>query len=328
VLAQTHADLELLLVLDGATDPVRTAAAELAAGDMRVRVHDLPKGAGHGYENRQRAIDSTAAPAIAYIGDDDLWLPHHLETLLPALEGEGPALSHSLPVYVDGAGRLRVRACDLALEWYVELHLGGENRLPPSQVVHTRDALEGTSGWAMPAAGPGDLALWQQILARPDVRRRSLHVPTALVFPSPERPGWDAERRRAELQAWTERLAQPGAGSALAVEVLAALGAQRAAEEAEAAIALSGCAADRDALAEERPRLVADRDTLAEHARAVEADREAVREMLTAQAQAATAARDEAEARLAERDRQLREAEAALARRWPARIRRLLRRQR
>ncbi|MCQ7029988.1 hypothetical protein MRO55_26145, partial [Escherichia coli] len=80
------------------------------------------KAEGHGYENRQRAIDSTGARVIAYIGDDDLWLPHHLETLLPALEGGDPAFVHSLPVYVDAQGRLRVRACDLSVEWYTALH--------------------------------------------------------------------------------------------------------------------------------------------------------------------------------------------------------------
>ena len=97
VLGQTHADLELHVVGDGCTDAVREAVRSIE--DPRVRFHDLPKAKGYGYANRNRVLRQSTAPYIAYMADDDLWFPDHLERALVALEGGLDLVAHrSCPV--------------------------------------------------------------------------------------------------------------------------------------------------------------------------------------------------------------------------------------
>jgi len=86
VQAQSRRDIEILVVLDGATEACRSIAMAAAADDSRIRVLDLPKGAGSGEVNRDLAVSRAAAERIFYIDDDDLFLPWHVETLGPLLD--------------------------------------------------------------------------------------------------------------------------------------------------------------------------------------------------------------------------------------------------
>ena len=187
VLAQTVRELELILVLDGPVDGLRAAADALAAADPRVRVLERPKGRRHGEETKAEAVAGAASDVIAYCCDDDLWLPWHLETLLPHVAGDGPALAHAPCVQVLAGGGLRVLPFDVAEARYRHLLLEGENRFGPTHTVHTRSALDGTSGWAVPDDGPADLWLWRQVVVRPDVRLTTVPRLTTLSFPTPFR---------------------------------------------------------------------------------------------------------------------------------------------
>ena len=89
VLAQSEPDLELLIVLDGASEQCRKAAAHAASKDERVRILDLPKAPGNGEQNTDIAVRQASASRIFYIDDDDLFLPDHvtiLGTLLDAAD--------------------------------------------------------------------------------------------------------------------------------------------------------------------------------------------------------------------------------------------------
>ncbi len=231
VLAQTVRDLELVLVLDGPVDGLRRAADGIAAADPRVRVVERPKGRRHGEETKAEAIAGAAADVIAYCGDDDLWLPWHLETLLPHVEGGGPALAHSPCVQVAPGGGLRVLPFDVADHRYRHLLLEGENRFGPTHTVHTRSALDGTTGWALPGDGPADLWLWRQVVVRPDVRLATVPRLTSLSFPTPLRRDVPDAERAAELAAWAERLAAPGGAAALLQEAFAEAAAEAARQE-------------------------------------------------------------------------------------------------
>src|SRR5688500_5518581 len=70
VLAQTHADLELLIVDDGSTDGAADVAR--AQADGRVRVLTVPNGG----PSRARNVALAAAPPsryVAFVDADDLW---------------------------------------------------------------------------------------------------------------------------------------------------------------------------------------------------------------------------------------------------------------
>src|SRR3954470_21801421 len=74
VQAQTESALDIVIVLDGATDGCREVAVAAALADDRIRVLDLPKAPGYGEENEDLAIRSALGERIFYIDDDDVWL--------------------------------------------------------------------------------------------------------------------------------------------------------------------------------------------------------------------------------------------------------------
>jgi len=293
VLAQTVRDLELVLVLDGPVEGLRRAAEAIALADDRVRIVERPKGRRHGEETKAEAIAGAAADVIAYCGDDDLWLPWHLETLLPHVEGPAPALAHAPCVQVLADGALRVLPLDLADPRYHHLLLEGENRFGPTNAVHTRSALDGTSGWAVPDDGPADLWLWRQVVVRPDVRLTSVPRLTALSFPTPFRRDTPDAERAAELAAWAERLAAAGGHEALLQAAFAATATDTARCELrswgepgdpewrlpvdELRRQLAGARTRGDAMAAELARAQAD---IAAERAAVAAEREAARHAL------------------------------------------------
>lgn len=79
--AQTFRDFEVLVVNDGGTPP---EGLEPAGAGLRVVTTDPPHG-------RARALNTGLRAArgrfVAYLDDDDLWLPAHLETLERFLSG-------------------------------------------------------------------------------------------------------------------------------------------------------------------------------------------------------------------------------------------------
>lgn len=85
VLRQSFADFELLVVGDGCTDD----SAEVVAGiaDSRVRWINLPANCGHQSGPNNEGLRQARGELIAYLGHDDLWLPHHLAALVAAIDG-------------------------------------------------------------------------------------------------------------------------------------------------------------------------------------------------------------------------------------------------
>ncbi|MBN1317552.1 MAG: glycosyltransferase family 2 protein [Anaerolineales bacterium] len=82
VLDQTYANLELIVVDDGSKDETREYLAEIT--DPRVRIYTY-NNVGMA-ANRNRGIDLVRGEYIAFIDQDDLWLPDKLRLQLQALE--------------------------------------------------------------------------------------------------------------------------------------------------------------------------------------------------------------------------------------------------
>jgi glycosyltransferase involved in cell wall biosynthesis len=82
VLAQTMADLELIVVVDGRDDRTAVALAKLA--DRRLKTITLDPARG-GNAARNAGVAAAAAPLVALLDDDDTWSPEHLQSLLAAV---------------------------------------------------------------------------------------------------------------------------------------------------------------------------------------------------------------------------------------------------
>jgi glycosyltransferase involved in cell wall biosynthesis len=104
VLAQTMADLEVIVVIDG-DDPATVAALEaIEAGDARLRhiVHAQKSGAG---QARDTGADNGRGNWFAFLDDDDEWEPDKLQRQLDRAASEpGPVVVMSVSRAVSSYG--------------------------------------------------------------------------------------------------------------------------------------------------------------------------------------------------------------------------------
>jgi glycosyltransferase involved in cell wall biosynthesis len=104
ILAQTMADLELLIVDDGSTDASPETISQLAAADRRIRFWSRPnKGLVH---TLNELLDHAKSPFIARMDADDLAAPDRFERQLRELENDEQLLAVGSDVYsIDSKGR-------------------------------------------------------------------------------------------------------------------------------------------------------------------------------------------------------------------------------
>jgi GalNAc5-diNAcBac-PP-undecaprenol beta-1,3-glucosyltransferase len=208
-LTQTVAEVEVLIVGDGATDATAAAAAVLVAEDTRVRFLDNAKGPRLGEIHRRAAIAGAAAPAILYLSDDDLWLPEHVEHVLDLLDGHDVA--NALSVWIGPTGIVQHSTVDLANQWHRREVVEGRQTPTLTAMAHTRDWYERLPhGWRTTPEGiPTDSWMWRQLLGDPACRARSGFVPTIVHLPSPQRHDMTPEQRLDELRRYEALIGDP-----------------------------------------------------------------------------------------------------------------------
>ncbi|MEU6661071.1 glycosyltransferase family 2 protein [Streptomyces sp. NPDC046821] len=84
VLAQTHANVEVVISDDHSTDATPEVARRLAASDPRVRYLRLPENSGGCSAPRNRALEIAHAPYLMFLDSDDELPPRAVELLLAA----------------------------------------------------------------------------------------------------------------------------------------------------------------------------------------------------------------------------------------------------
>ena len=84
VLAQTLREIEAVVVIDGQDLATERALEALAREDGRVRVIALPVSVG-GSDARNRGVAEASGKWIAFLDDDDEWLPGKLEAQIEAV---------------------------------------------------------------------------------------------------------------------------------------------------------------------------------------------------------------------------------------------------
>jgi len=203
-LAQTLEDFELLVSGDGCTDG--TGDVVQRYGDPRIVWFDWPKMPTFGYANRNRALRQARGTFIAYLPDDDLWLPDHLERLTACLDEHGAEWGYSRPLDVSVAGRITPQVFNLhdprtRHAWQTQ-HIG---YLSAANVVHRRSCLERYGYWSEEVARGGDWELWMRILAGGGWRNFGYEpTPTSLHFVAAWRRGGVAWRKQLwrRVRAW------------------------------------------------------------------------------------------------------------------------------
>jgi hypothetical protein len=206
VLAQTRDDWELLIAGDGCTDG--TAAVVASFDDPRIRWYDLRKAPGFGYANRNRVLADARGELVAFMAHDDLWLPDHLERMVPLFDDPAVAWAHSRPAWVSRHGLVVPLPVDLRRPAQREYAFAESNTIPAACVVYRRSVGEAVGGWPEDAPRRGDRILWQRILdAAGPGGLAAIPEVTALHFIAEWRraPVWGAR----PFDAWMPTL-QPG----------------------------------------------------------------------------------------------------------------------
>lgn len=215
VFAQTIADWQLVIILDGAPPKSHAIAHAFASLDPRVVVVAKPKGARLGEAYRDEVIRANPADLVFQIGDDDLWLPNHLAILSELLETAD--FVHSACSKVDprlhpsrGASALIGVYTSPDVRRAIQENRG--NVAGPTQFAYRRSTyLQLAEGWTTTPATwlATDMFMIAKFLSHPQLRVASITRPTSLQLHAAARDGWPPERRAAELLACQELLAKP-----------------------------------------------------------------------------------------------------------------------
>lgn len=198
VLHQTLADFELLVVGDGCTDDSAAVVGRYA--DRRVRWINLPANTGHQSGPNNAGLREARGELIAYLGHDDLWLPHHLASLSAEMT-VGTDVVYGLTAMVGPAGRYTER-----------IPLSGRYRpgdwLPPSSVMHRRSVIERVGPWRhfRDLDTDPERELWRRMHG---AGCRFAHVPrlSTIKFPALWRRDAYLTRQCAEQAQWLQRIA-------------------------------------------------------------------------------------------------------------------------
>jgi glycosyltransferase involved in cell wall biosynthesis len=135
-LDQVFADFELIVVGDGCTDDSEEVVK--AIGDPRIRWINLPTNQGHQSAPNNEGLRNARGDLIAYLGHDDLWMPHHLACLVGAIEAGADMAYGVTRMVVPEGGRDELPVCRAYRPgaW-----------LPPTSVIHRRALVEKAGAW-------------------------------------------------------------------------------------------------------------------------------------------------------------------------------------
>ena len=148
MLAQSHPNMEVVVVDDGSTDDTAEVAARYAERGVRY-VHRPQGGAG---QARNAGLEATSAPLVAFLDADDAWLPHRVAAGVAHLERHPEAALVAAHAFAcDEAMRpssivhaLRGPACGRVFEELLVHNVV----LNPSSVLIRRSALEAAGGFS------------------------------------------------------------------------------------------------------------------------------------------------------------------------------------
>ncbi len=194
---QSFTDLELLVIGDGCTDDSAQVVAKYA--DARTRWINLPTNFGQQSAPNNHGLEIAQGDVIAYLGHDDLWLPHHLQTLLAAIDA-GADMAYGMTELV-APGNQDPRSAPPAGTYRPGIWV------PPTGTVHRRDIVQKLGGWRdyRQIDVDPEADLWKRIWAGGG---KIEFVPrlTAVKFPAAMRKNVYKTRSCFEQSLWFDRI--------------------------------------------------------------------------------------------------------------------------
>ncbi len=197
VLRQTMADFELWVVGDACTDDSENVVA--AIQDPRVHWYNRAVNFGQQGGPNNDGIERARGQYIAYLGHDDLWLPHHLESLAAALDAGADVAWAALSFIMPDQKRALVPTHPQCYEsgmW-----------IPPSGLMHRKSLAQQVGGWRSFREISMDPEA--DLLARMhQAGGKFQFVPrlSALKLPAAQRKNVYRDRPCHEQSSWTQRL--------------------------------------------------------------------------------------------------------------------------
>lgn len=199
VLAQTMGDFELLVIGDCCSDDSEQVVAGFA--DSRISWLNLTANTGHQSGPNNAGLRLARSPFVAYLGHDDLWLPGHLDAILPALE-DGAAFVHS-SVVLCSPGR-PLQRMDRPRWWRIK----GRRKpwVPPTCFAHPVGPALQIGGWPSPCdcgmVDPEAQLAWA--LTRGGGKRVHVSRLTTIKLPAAHRENCYRDLNPLEQAAWWE----------------------------------------------------------------------------------------------------------------------------
>jgi glycosyltransferase involved in cell wall biosynthesis len=154
LIAQSFREWEAVVVDDGSSEDL----SWVGTADPRLRLirNERARGPAHA---RNRGVELTSAPLIAFLDADDIWLPRKLEAQLSAIEGAD--VSATWCDLIDDTSRRIGDGYRPALETYASLLAGNPIALCTAMV--RRPAFLGAGGFREEVRGTEDWDLWLRL---------------------------------------------------------------------------------------------------------------------------------------------------------------------
>src|SRR5919199_6066193 len=194
-LAQTVADLEVIVVDDGSPEPAEEALRDIRDPRLRILRHARNRKAPAA---RNTALRAARAPLVSQLDADDLWEPDYLEHVLPCFEDPAIGLAYT------NALILGHPTGHTEYIWEPSVHpmdhfpkIAEQNPIPALTATMRRDAVRAVGGYAEWLWVCDDYHLYLK-LARAGWRFQYIDRKLAKYrWPAPER-GQSYDRARAE----------------------------------------------------------------------------------------------------------------------------------
>ena len=198
VLGQTYTDFELLVIGDGCTDDSQQVVSRIV--DPRLRWINLPENTGHQTAPNNHGLSQARGQIIAYLGHDDLWLPHHLLLAISAIDA-GADLTYPIVAMIPpNSTHTTFEPCEME-------HYERGLWIPPTGVVHRKTLSEKVGGWRkfIDVNQDPESDLWSR-MNEANAKFHYIRRLTAVKFPAIWRKDVYKLKRCHEQAAWFERI--------------------------------------------------------------------------------------------------------------------------